>query len=80
MEIMEPARTCPHVNKMVGRGMYFGSSDRKFLNAQRMGNDGIKVRTWHPCPEGEARETLDKYGKKGALEKIWRGMRIGRRR
>ena len=70
MEIMEPARTCPHVDKMVGRGMYFGPSDRKCLNAQRMGNDSIKVRTWYLCPEGEAKETLDKYGKQGTLEKI----------
>jgi 2-polyprenyl-6-methoxyphenol hydroxylase-like FAD-dependent oxidoreductase len=70
MEIMEPARTCPHVDKMVGRGSYFGSSDRKFLIAQRMGNDSIKVWSWHLCPEDEAKETLDKYGKKGTLEKI----------
>ncbi len=35
-----------------------------------MGNDSIKVSTWHLCPEGEAKETLDKYGKKGTLEKI----------
>lgn len=70
MDIMEPARTCPHVDKMVGRGSYFGSSDRKFLNAQRMGNNSLKVRSWYTCPEGEAKETLDKYGKKGTLEKI----------
>ena len=69
-EIKEPARTCPHVDKMVGRGSYFGSSDCKFLNAQRMGNGGLKVRSWYTCPEGEAKETLDKYGKKGTLEKI----------
>ncbi|KAI9812574.1 MAG: hypothetical protein M1827_004563 [Pycnora praestabilis] len=70
MEIMEPARTCPRVDKMVGRGSYFGFSDRKFLSAQRMGNNGIKVMSWQLCPEGEAKETLDKYGKKGTLEKI----------
>lgn len=70
MEIKEPARTCPHVDKMVGRGGYAGSSDRKFLNAQRMGNDSLKVRSWYLCPEGEAKETLDKYGKKRTLEKI----------
>ncbi|SLM36141.1 Monooxygenase, FAD-binding [Lasallia pustulata] len=70
MEIMEPARTCPHVDKMVGRGAFCGISDRKFLNAQRMGNDNIKVRSFFLCPEGEAKEMLDKYGKKGTLEKI----------
>ena len=70
MDIIEPARTCPHVDKMVGRGAYFGASDRKFLNAQRMGNDSLKVRSWYLCAEGEAKETLDKYGKKGTLEKI----------
>ncbi|MCJ1453366.1 hypothetical protein MMC28_003713 [Mycoblastus sanguinarius] len=35
-----------------------------------MGNDSIKVRSWYACPEGEAKETLDKYGNKGTLEKI----------
>lgn len=70
MEIIEPAKTCPHVDKMVGRGSYFGSSDRKCLNAQRMGDGSIKARSWYLCPEGEAKETLDKYGKKGTLEKI----------
>lgn len=70
MEIKEPAKTCPHVDKMVGRGSYFCWSDRKFLDGQRMGNNGIKVRSWYLCPEGEAQETLDKYGKKETLEKI----------
>ncbi|MCJ1265677.1 hypothetical protein MMC22_005557 [Lobaria immixta] len=70
LEIVKPAKTCPHVDKMVGRGSYFGSSDRKCLNAQRMGDDSIKARSWYLCPEGEAKETLDKYGKKGTLEKI----------
>ena len=70
MDIMDPAKTCPHVDEMVGRGMYFGSSDRKFLNAQRMGNDSIKVRSWYVCEEGKAKKTLDKYGKKETLEKI----------
>ena len=69
-EILEPAKTCPCVDRMVGRGAYFGSSDRMFLNAQRMGNESVKVRSWFLCPEGEAKETLEKYGKKGTLEKI----------
>ncbi|MCJ1277419.1 hypothetical protein MMC21_005232 [Puttea exsequens] len=70
MEIKEPARTCPDVDKMVGKGMFFGSSDRKFLNAQRMGNDSLKIRSWYLCLEGEAKESLDKYGKKETREKI----------
>lgn len=70
MEIMEPARTCPHVDKMVGRGAYIGCSDQKFLNAQRLENNRIMVRTWQLCPEREAKETLDKYGKKEMLEEI----------
>lgn len=41
IEIEDPARTCPHVDNMVGRGNYFGLSDRKSLSAQRMGNNGI---------------------------------------
>lgn len=69
MEIKEPARTCPHVDKMVGRGAYMGSSDRKLLNAQRMGNGSLKVRSWFLCSEGEAKEMLDKCGRKGTLEK-----------
>ena len=70
MDIMEPAKTCPHVDKMVGRGSFFGSSDRKLLNAQRMANGSLKVRSWYSCSEGEAKETLEKLGKKGTLEKI----------
>jgi len=70
MEIKEPAKTCPHVDKMIGRGSYFSWSDQKFLDGQRMGNNSIKVRSWYLCPEGEAQETLDKYGKKETLEKI----------
>ena len=70
MEILDPPRTCPHVDKMVGRGSFFGISDRKFLNAQRMGNNSLKVRSWYLCSEGEAKADLDKYGKKGTLEKI----------
>jgi 2-polyprenyl-6-methoxyphenol hydroxylase-like FAD-dependent oxidoreductase len=70
MEIKKPAKTCPHVDKMVGRGMYFGSSDCKFLNAQRQGNASVKVRSWYVCEEGEAKEAVDKYGKEGTLDKI----------
>ena len=71
MEIQEPAKTCPHVNEMVGRGSCFGTSDKKFLNAQRMGNGSLKVRSWYATPEGEAKETLDKCGKEKTLEKIF---------
>lgn len=70
MNIRKPVKTCPHVDKMVGRGMYFGSSDCKFLNGQRLGNDTINVRSWYVCEEGEGKQTLDKYGKKGTLVKI----------
>lgn len=70
MEIPEPAKTCPHVDKMVGRGSFFGSSDRKCLNAQRMANGSLKVRSWYSCSEGEAKETLEKHGKKATLEII----------
>jgi 2-polyprenyl-6-methoxyphenol hydroxylase-like FAD-dependent oxidoreductase len=70
MEILDPAKTCPLVDKRVGRGGLLGSSDRKFLNAQRMGNNSLKVRSWYLCPEGEAKEMLDKYGKKKTLEMI----------
>ena len=71
MEIKEPAKTCPHINTMVGRGSFFGTSDRKFLNSQRMGNDSLKVRSWYVTPEGEAQETLDKCGEEKTLEKVF---------
>ena len=70
MEIPEPKKTCPHVDSMVGRGAFFGVGDRKFLNAQRMGNDSLKCRSWYVTPEGEAQETLDRLGKKETLDKI----------
>ena len=70
MEIAKPDETCPHVDKMVGRGSFFGSSDRKFLNGQRMGNNGVKIRTWFMCPEGEAKATLDKLGKQGTVNML----------
>ena len=72
MEIARPdlEETCPHVDEMVGRGSFFGSSERKFLNAQRMGSGGVKVRTWFMCPEGEAKATLEKLGKKGTVDML----------
>lgn len=70
MEIRDPARTCPHVDKMVGRGAFLGTSDRKFLNAQRMGDGSLKVRSWYTCAEGEAKETLKQHGKDGTLKQI----------
>ena len=70
MEIPEPAKTCPHIHKMVGAGAYMGASDSKLLNAQRMGDGSLKVRSWYVSPENEAKETLEKYGKKATFEKI----------
>lgn len=70
MVIKEPAKTCPHVDNMVGRGMFFGSSDQKFLNAQRTGDNSIRVRSWFVCPEGEAKQILDQHGQKATLKKI----------
>ncbi|KAF2656481.1 salicylate hydroxylase [Lophiostoma macrostomum CBS 122681] len=69
-DIKEPARTCPDLNKMVGRGGFLGTSDRKFLNTQRMGNDSLKVRSWFVCPEELTLEEVDKYGDEGIIEKI----------
>ena len=70
LEIPEPAKTCPHVHNMVGAGAYMGASDSKLLNAQRMGDGSLKVRSWYICPENEAKVTLEKYGKKKTFEKI----------
>ena len=69
MDIAEPAKKCPHVDKKVGKGSHFGSSDCKMLNGQRLGNGSIKVRSWFTCPEHEAKDTLDKLGKKATLQR-----------
>ena len=69
-QIWEPGKRCPSVERMVGKGSYFGSGNRKMLNAQRMGDGNLKVRSWFLCPEGEARETLEKSGKQGTMKKI----------
>ncbi|UZJ52140.1 hypothetical protein CBS101457_001460 [Exobasidium rhododendri] len=70
LEIAKPSETCPQVNQMVGRGSFIGLSDCKFLGAQRMGNDSIKVRSWNVFQEGEAKKILEEHGKKGTLEAI----------
>lgn len=70
MEIPEPARTCPHVDKMVGQGSFFTTSDAKFLNAQRVGDGGLRVRSWFRCPEGEVEEMLVRFGKQKTLEMV----------
>jgi 2-polyprenyl-6-methoxyphenol hydroxylase-like FAD-dependent oxidoreductase len=70
MEIPEPSKTCPHVDKMVGKGSFAGSSASKMCNAQRMGNGSLKVRSWYLCPEGQAHELLEMDGKKKTLENI----------
>lgn len=70
MEIAQPEKTCPHVDKMVGKGSFGGLSDRKMLGAQRIGNGSCKVRSWFACPEGEAKTTLAKYGQKGTIDQI----------
>ena len=70
MDIKDPPNTCPHVDKMVGRGSYFACSDQKYLNAQRMWDNGIKVRDWYVCPEGDAKEQLNKHGKGGDTQEV----------
>jgi 2-polyprenyl-6-methoxyphenol hydroxylase-like FAD-dependent oxidoreductase len=70
MEIPEPAKQCPELNEFIGRGGFFGSSDQKLLNAQRMGNDSLKVRSWFQCPEGEAAERLERLGQKDTLAEV----------
>ncbi|ORY12869.1 hypothetical protein BCR34DRAFT_453270, partial [Clohesyomyces aquaticus] len=62
LEIRTPTTTCPDLNARVGRGSFFGSSDRKFLNCQRLGTDALKVRAWFPCPEGEAKQYVSSFG------------------
>lgn len=70
MSIPDPAKTCPHVLEMVGKGSFFTTSDAKFLNAQRVGDGSLRTRSWFRCPEGEAKEVLDKYGKEKTLELV----------
>lgn len=71
MDIKKPEETCPQVNKRVGRGAFFSSSDRKMLNAQRLADDSLKVRSWFLCPEGEAQNNLEKFGKEKTLDGIF---------
>ena len=70
MDISSPKTSCPELDKSIGRGSRFGFSDRKALNAQRMGDGSVKVRSWFACPEGEVKTVLEKHGKKATLEKI----------
>lgn len=70
LEIFEPSKVCPRLNSMVGRGGFLGSSDCKFLNAQRIGNGNLKVRSWFLCSEGEAEKLLKADGKEQTRNKI----------
>ncbi|KAF2493105.1 FAD/NAD(P)-binding domain-containing protein, partial [Lophium mytilinum] len=72
MEIKKPGERCPEVDKMVGKGSFFGSSDRKCLTAQRMGDQSLKTRSWYLCPEGETKETIERFGKRGTLDQMLR--------
>ena len=70
LAILEPAKTCPHVDKLLGRGSYFACSDQKYVTAQRLGNNSIKTVSWFECAEGAAKEMMDQDGKEGTLAKI----------
>ncbi|QDS75486.1 hypothetical protein FKW77_004604 [Venturia effusa] len=70
MTIPHPAKTCPHVSAMVGKGSWFTSSDAKFLNAQRQGDGSLKIRSWFRCPEGETKEVLERHGEQKTLEMV----------
>ncbi|PWN40368.1 FAD/NAD(P)-binding domain-containing protein [Ceraceosorus guamensis] len=70
MEIKSPSSSCPHVDKMVGKGMYIGLSDGKFMSAQRQGNDSLRVRSWQMLPYGETERALKRDGKQGTKDKI----------
>ncbi|KAL8869611.1 MAG: hypothetical protein Q9174_004147 [Haloplaca sp. 1 TL-2023] len=71
LDLPSPATRCPVLNNFVGQGAYFSSSDQKLLNAQRMGDGSLKIRSWFLCPdEFEARESLDRDGKEGTLQRI----------
>lgn len=54
--IFNPNEEYPQLSKLVGRGSYFAYSDQKFLSAQRMGNESIKLGLWkmREGPEGES--------------------------
>ena len=70
IDIKQPEKTCPDVDRLVGRGAFMGSSDSKFLNAQRLGDGRLKVRSWYRCEEGEAKRELEPYGKEQTLKNI----------
>lgn len=44
--IFNPNKEHPQLSKIVGRGSYFAYSDQKFLSAQRMGDESIKLGIW----------------------------------
>ncbi|KIV93141.1 hypothetical protein PV10_04379 [Exophiala mesophila] len=60
--ITKPDEEYPHISKMVGRGSYFSSSDRKSLMAQRLGDETLKVALWLIKDENYAKDILTAYG------------------
>ncbi|KIW68380.1 hypothetical protein PV04_04333 [Phialophora macrospora] len=54
--IARPNSEYPQLSRTVGRGSYFAYSDGKYLSAQRMGDESIKVGMWlkKEGPEGES--------------------------
>lgn len=70
MEIPDPAKTCPRLHKMVGKGVYLGLLNCKFLSAGRIGDGSLKAQSWYLCSENKTKESLEKYEKKGTLDKI----------
>jgi 2-polyprenyl-6-methoxyphenol hydroxylase-like FAD-dependent oxidoreductase len=54
--IARPNEEYPQLSRTVGRGSYFAYSDGKYLSAQRMGDESIKVGMWlkKEGPEGES--------------------------
>ncbi|OCT52377.1 Tetracycline resistance protein [Cladophialophora carrionii] len=54
--IARPNEEYPQLSRTVGRGSYFAYSDGKYLSAQRMGDESIKVGVWlkKGGPQGES--------------------------
>ena len=72
MDIKEPATKCPQLNERVGRGAFFSNTNGQCLNAQRLGTDGLKVRSWFKCPDGETAEMLKSQGQQGVLDALFK--------
>ncbi|KAL1965411.1 hypothetical protein VTN77DRAFT_5848 [Rasamsonia byssochlamydoides] len=61
----------PHIAKFVGRGSYFCWSDGKAIQAQRLGDKGMRVYAWSKKPETWAIDLHARYPSTAELKKVF---------